>query len=266
MHKLAEAPLYESIPLHGLPYDHQISELHNLKAQYDRYCPECKKETPWSTDVPYSAAQWDRQSWLGTFRLSSKCGRCGLSAIMLIRAATTVDLDSKGNKLVTLTKFGQWPALVSFHQNDLEKYRKVTTREQRSDFIRAVQAASQGFSAGACTYLRRIVESIKREALEEKRAKGVDEAWEVEFKAAKTNRQMEMLTGFLPEFLLKNKRLYNLLSEGLHNMTDDECRELFPNLRQAIELVFKGRQDLLTAREREAEISKFIAQNDPGRA
>jgi hypothetical protein len=129
-----------------------------------------------------------------------------------------------------------------------------------------VQSASQGFAAGACMYLRRVLESIKKEALDERRQTGVDEAWEADYKAAKTNRQMEMLAGFLPDFLLKNKRLYNLLSEGLHNLSDDECRELFPYLRQAIELVFKGRQDLLEARKREDEISRFISQNDPGKA
>jgi hypothetical protein len=260
--KLMETPLYEPIPLYGKQAYQQIFELRLLKMQYDRYCPVCKKETPWSTVTPQSA----RADWTGPFALESKCGRCQESATMLIRSAPTVEAEGKGDEIVAVTKYGQWPALVSFHQNDLEKYRKVTSREQRSDFVRAVQAASQGFAAGACTYLRRVLESINREALAEKRKTGVDETWEAEYKAAKTNRQMEMLSGFLPEFLLKNKRLYNLLSEGLHNMTDDECRELFPNLRQAIQLIFKGRQELLTAREHEAEISKFISQNDPGRS
>ena len=100
------------------------------------------------------------------------------------------------------------------------------------------------------------------EALADKRKVGVDANWEDEYAKAKTAKKMMLLVGYLPSFLLDNKRLYNLLSQGIHTLPDADCQELFPKLRQAIELIFKGRHDLLAQKKHADDIAKFIRDSD----
>lgn len=262
MWTVLEAALYSPIALHS-DYNAQLYAFRSAGTQYDRYCPVCKVQTPWLVRVPTGID--GLRSYLGTFSYASFCKRCDNSVVHHMISIGRPKKEGESFRIadVQLIKLGQWPSLSDFHQNDLGPYEKVTTKEQRRDFTRAIQAAASGFTAGACTYLRRVLESIVEEALATKRQAGVTAEWEDGYRAARTNKRMEMLADQLPPFLLKNKRLYALLSEGLHKLSDDECQELFPNLRQAIELIFKGRYDMWQRRKHEEEISKFIARNDP---
>ena len=41
----------------------------------------------------------------------------------------------------------------------------------------------------------------------------------------------------LPPFVVKNKKLYSILSVGVHTLSDQECMDNFPLVRAGIELI-----------------------------
>lgn len=41
----------------------------------------------------------------------------------------------------------------------------------------------------------------------------------------------------LPSFLVENTKIYSILSKGIHELDEEECKSFFPILRTAIEIV-----------------------------
>ncbi len=262
--KVLELPLYTPITLHSRAND-QVAWLRKHNEGYDRYCPTCKRETPWTPVVENSvaASATGLNIWSGPFRMEQICRRCRVSAVifMYMTVPTTGDVpvETGPGKLV---KVGQMPSLAEFHRDDLAKFTEVTSEQQREDFTRAIQAASQGFAAGACTYLRRVLEGVLNEARDlHMKTNGLTD-WPAYKEANSTAKKIKLLKDELPAFLTENTRLYNLLSQGIHSLPDAECQELYPQLREAIELVLEERQEVIERQRRRDRAAKFIKQAD----
>ena len=46
--------------------------------------------------------------------------------------------------------------------------------------------------------------------------------------------RIKMLQGYLPEMLTKNTTIYGILSKGIHELSEDECRKYFPVVKKCI--------------------------------
>lgn len=255
---LVDAPMYRPFFLHTDSAS-QIARLCKLDLAYDRFCPTCRKETPWTTHI----TQVNREkstNWGGYRHLQNYCKRCKDWEYVWLYFEEVDDLDPEPG-LAFVVKVGQYPSVAVFHGQDMARYTQVSTQRQRDDFTKAVEAASHGFAAGACTYLRRVLEGILNEARDAHMKDNALQDWP-EYDKAKTNKKMELLKDRLPPFLTENKRLYNLLSQGIHSLPDDECQELYPVLREAIELLFEERLAQAERDNHRKKVSMFIAQND----
>ena len=65
---------------------------------------------------------------------------------------------------------------------------------------------------------------------------------------------------YLPKVLVTNKNVYGIVSKGVHELSEEECREMFPYIKAGIELIL---DDLLAEKERkekEKVFEKFVAQ------
>lgn len=262
--KVLELPLYTPVTLHTNA-NSQVAWLRKHNEGYDRYCPTCKRETPWTPMVekPIASSSVELNLWAGPFKMEQFCRRCRTSAVMFMHMA----VPTRGDAHVEtgpgkLMKVGQMPSLAEFHRDDLAKFNDVTTEQQREDFTRAIQAASQGFAAGACTYLRRVLENVLNEARDTYMSAHALTDWPAYKEANSTAKKIKLLKDELPAFLTENTRLYNLLSQGIHSLPDAECQELYPQLREAIELVLEERQDVIERKRRRDRTAKFIKQAD----
>ena len=62
-----------------------------------------------------------------------------------------------------------------------------------------------------------------------------EEGWsEVEFVKLRMEQKIELLKGHLPEFLARNKKVYSILSKGIHELQEYECLRVFEILKHAI--------------------------------
>lgn len=257
LQRLIESPLYTPIELQG-EFTNLLKGVRQLETQFDQYCPnpKCKIMTPWETVVS-SWVQRGQIDWSSNFSLTTQCKRCGSECNYLFSGITRSSIDKR-----YIEKYGQWPALADFHRGDLDKFDDVTTKEQRDDFNRAIDSASHGFTAGACAYLRRVLESIIEEAKTDFLKTTPPPEWLDKYNSSSTSKKISLLGDKIPSFLSNNKRIYNLLSQGIHSLSDSECSELFPQLRQAIELIFQGRHEVIARARHEKMISDFISQAD----
>lgn len=49
--------------------------------------------------------------------------------------------------------------------------------------------------------------------------------------------KIEMLTQHLPKFLVENRKLYGIMSVGVHTLSEADCLAAFPVVRVGIELM-----------------------------
>jgi hypothetical protein len=276
--EMLDAPLYTRVELHGKNPNFEVRDARVHKKKYDYYCPGCKKVTPWQMQVPSAlssqAEQEDRvdkvpgairsvSNWMIPFEFMCQCLRGGHTAeYHFVVDGPGFDLnvgESAEPEPNFLVKTGQYPSLTDFQLGDLTEFEEVISKQQRSEFVRAINCAAHGFAVAACVYYRRVFEGILIEARNEHMAAHDMKDWP-EFQKAHTDVRIKMLAENLPKFLIEHPHLYSVLSLGVHELTEEECGEQLPMLRMAIELILRDRIAVVAAQKQREAVSKLLAQ------
>lgn len=215
-----------------------LFSLEHFKETLDIFCPECGRHSVFA--LTREAEYGDRSHFNNyVFDLSFNCSRNAN------HKAVFIFLAHKG----VLRKIGQTPSLADISVPDLRKYRPVLGDERFRELTRGVGLASHGVGIGAFVYLRRVFECLVEQAHVEA---SEDSGWSEEaYDHSRMDKKIDLLKAHLPEFLVKNRALYGILSTGVHALAEAECLSAFPAVRLAIELVL---DDLLEKHERQAKV------------
>lgn len=156
-------------------------------------------------------------------------------------------------------KVGQWPSLADLSLGEIgKKYAKHMDREDMQEFKKAIGLAAHGVGAGSFVYLRRIFEKLIDEAYQLNH-----ESLEInadDFHKQRMDEKVESLNKYLPSQLVGMKRIYSILSDGVHNLTEEECLALFPALKLSIELIIEQKIEADAKKERDAIAQKQIQE------
>jgi hypothetical protein len=158
-----------------------------------------------------------------TFEVILKCKRYGIFLHYLIHIGRNEDGDVK-----FISKVGQYPSVADFHIGQIHKYDKVLTKDKMKELTKAIGLAANGIGIGSFVYLRRIFEYLVFEAFEIAKTEKLD--FDVNaFAVVRMNEKIQMLSGFLPSFLVENYAIYGILSKGIHELSEEECKRMFSN-------------------------------------
>ena len=175
-----------------------------------------------------------------------RCKRYGTLFHFLIR------LDEMDDSKI-ISKVGQYPSVADIHIGQVHKYDAVLKKEKMREFTKAIGLAANGVGIGSFVYLRRVFEFLVFEAVE--RAQKDDGDFNKElFDKSKMNEKIKMLAGYLPEFLVENYKIYGILSKGVHELSEDECKEYFTVLRESIEMILDEKLERFKKEKRKKEI------------
>jgi hypothetical protein len=267
-HQLLTMPLYQPFGLPEVDTSKFARSLRLYQAKFDCYCPECGKEATWERLIPKGDLSRDETekattwiplgtsaphfpSWHEDFHIRLICMRDRS------HVATYYFATIGGNQIV---KIGQYPSLTDFQIGDIDHLNDGFTKEQKSDFIKAINTMAHGFNVAACVYLRRVFESIITETkIAHMKSHGM-EKWDDFDNAIKVNEQIALLRKDLPKFMSENPTIYRLLSKGVHELTEKECAEELPILKKSIEVIISDRIEQLRAKKNRDELTKMIAQ------
>ena len=135
----------------------------------------------------------------------------------------------------TFMKVGQYPSVADFHISQIKQYNKVLSKEKLKEFTRAIGLAANGVGIGSFVYLRRIFEGL----IEEAHSKALKEQdWDnTPYHKARMADKIDLLSDYLPSFLVENKELYGILSVGVHGLTEEDCLAYFETVKVGIELI-----------------------------
>lgn len=141
---------------------------------------------------------------------------------------------------LVIQKVGQFPSIADMQSFDIEQYRSLLDGRMYRNLTRAIGLYADGIGCGAFLYLRRILEYL----VEEKHqccAMKVD--WDEEgYSRKRFDEKVRAIESYginiFPAPLERVKsKIYGILSKGVHESTDEECNELFPYVKFAIEVL-----------------------------
>jgi hypothetical protein len=186
-----------------------------------------------SDQLPYT---FDSQTRKLDFKVHVQgvCQSCKARIDFLIRAISDKEWDRREEGLnITIQKIGQFPSYEIGLNTTLKKY---LNEEDQYNYKKALVCLSISYGIGAYAYLRRVIENeIKRiiKDIAELEFDGVEfvrtayENFKVDFQMSKI---IEVINKHLPISLKELgdnpvRLLYEQLSGGIHEFTDEQCIE-----------------------------------------
>ncbi len=157
------------------------------------------------------------------------------------------------------TKVGQDPSLANIANDASKAYRSVLSTEDSRELYKAIGLAAHGVGIGSFVYLRRIFERLIKGRFDTFKA---EEGWsDSDFNKLRMDDKVEFLKDHLPSFLVENKRIYSILSVGLHELSEQNCLGFFGVLEKSIFIILeedkKKKEELELRRAAEKAIAKF---------
>lgn len=250
---LFRSPLYQQYSFDDKST--QLKALLRCTFRVDGHCPFCGRQSTFegfAGDI--SNDDWQRlvsggRGYDGQFRI--RCARTDGHII-------TFHLLTIGQ---TIQKVGQYPSFADVANDESKQYRSLLSREDAAEFPKAIGLAAHGVGIGAYVYIRRIFERLIHNRFAEWKDK---EEWsEAEFEKLRMAERIEFLKDHLPPFLVKNRKLYSILSMGIHELNEPECLGFFNVIRLSTIYILeedKRKKEELAQRDRvEREIEKYAS-------
>lgn len=154
-----------------------------------------------------------------------------------------------------LTKVGQTPSLEDVAGADIERYRTILGAEF-AELRRATGLFAHGIGIGSFVYLRRIFESLVEAARLTADPTGDREA---EFRNMRMTDRVSELAAHLPPAVVKFKDTYGILSLGLHELSEEDCKRYFPAVRAAVIAMLEQRYEAAEKAKVAAELDRAVA-------
>ncbi|MCI5510137.1 MAG: hypothetical protein MR436_06805 [Eubacterium sp.] len=154
----------------------------------------------------------------------------------------------------SMMKIGQYPSVADMTFPELDAYKHVISKEDRKELGTAIGLFASGVGAGSYVYLRRILERLVYRA-KETAADAIDNET---FEQARVAERIKMLEGYLPDILVKNTTIYGILSKGIHELSEEECRKYFPVVKECIYQILGMWESLRKKQADEAALNKAL--------
>lgn len=154
----------------------------------------------------------------------------------------------------SMMKIGQYPSIADMTFPELDAYKHVISKEDRKELGTAIGLFASGVGAGSYVYLRRILERLVYQA-KEAAADAIDNEM---FEQARVAEKIKMLEGYLPDILVKNTTIYGILSKGIHELSEEECRKHFPVVKECIYQILGMWESLRKRQSDEAALNKAL--------
>jgi len=220
---------------------------------FDCFCTTCGQVTPFiSQSMPVKNSGGGLRHGDGlsrppsVFALRSVCQR-DLTAYLYA-------FQKVGDRLI---KIGQLPSMADISFGELKRIDKGLEPGDRKELGTALGLFAHDAAAGAFVYLRRVFERMIHRA-HQRRGEPVEG-----FDQKRMDEKIEAIKDALPERVVTNRKVFSVLSQGVHELTDDQCKALFPLVKavifQMLEQEEHQRRKVAAEKETEAALQAVLA-------
>jgi hypothetical protein len=239
-------PLYSDSPI----TDAQVKQLFVEDLKLDGYCPSCGEKRTFRRSFSSMKAS-DYQSFavdseIRNDDLALRCTRYDHRILFHCRI-------DKGR----IQKIGQYPSFADIAIDESKSYSRLLSKSDAAEFHKALGLAAHDVGIGSYVYLRRIFERLIQKRFDEFKT---SENWSDEdFKKLRMAERIEFLQGHLPSFLVRNAKLYSILSVGVHELDEKQCLAFFDVLKQSTIVILEEDRLKKEEIERQKKLEKQIA-------
>lgn len=220
----------------------------------DLFCPQCNQDKTFVLDrVSGSDIDGDfvinHYVYCNVNLVSYKCPTCGKKIIFVCLY--------DNNKLI---KIAQYPSLYQVRRDELKQYKKNNKIDENyfEEIYKADICAGEGYYVASYTYMRRVFENLIKNIFNENQEE-IGYSYE-DYLRLRMDEKIKTIKPFLPIDDDIYKPLFELLSEGVHGLTEEECAEnygLLKNVLLDILAEFKAKKEKEAKRK---EIKQLLAK------
>ena len=232
------APLYKKISIDPNASSAETFPYNDFRLEL--YCPKCKKRRIFNfANSTLIIAFYDLKGNFVSETVSESLGNktdtyisfkakgdCRHDIIIIIRILPDFKIE----------KVGQFPSIYDLNEEINNKdFLKLLDDEYKSYYKTACSLYSFNTCIGALTYLRRIFEKLLADCFKEN-SEDINIS-ESAFKSMKIEDKVKNLKGYLPSIVFEQgfNKIYSKISDGIHNLSEEECSVIFSILKSAIE-------------------------------
>lgn len=220
-------PLYAGFPI-GASNEGQLFDLITQQVSIDCFCVGCDQPSVFLLET--QSIGEERRYFQRHDRIFTRECICTRKPVHRAYFHFSVQADK-------LTKIGQSPSLADLSDAELRRYKPVLDKQRFNELSKAVGLASHGVGIGSFVYLRRIFEGLVADASV---VASRENGWSQEaFERARMEEKIDLVKDHLPSFLVEQKKVYGVLSLGIHSLSEELCLESFPVVRVGIELMLE---------------------------
>lgn len=160
-------------------------------------------------------------------------------------------------------KIGQFPSFADLTKPEFRKYKGLLPDEYFNELRRAVGLNSSEIGIGSYVYLRRIIERLVNDAAEKAVKDGQFTQEEFERDNGRQRSvvdKVKMLKGYLPDFMIDNANIYSIVSKGIHELSDDDCKQYFDVLYRSILMILDDMLERKKKEDNQRELTNSIAK------
>ena len=263
-------PLYKTYDLNELEVGEIISILYcndygDQMKTLDSFCTLCSKETTFIGEDKFDSQLADLLMKSGFIRTGSGDKERLIKGLEEIGYFSRLFNCPRSNSDIMhshiflfrvqdgrIIKVGQHPSIADLNKKEIKKYRKLKDNIYE-ELNRAIGLASHGVGVGSFVYLRRIIEKHilvpRLNQMVEDQIINEEDLNRIDFKS-----KISIAKDYLPEFLVNNTKLYSVLSKGIHELDEEECKKYFPLLRSSIEIILDQEIEDMERKQKHKEL------------
>ena len=159
--------------------------------------------------------------------------------------------DIENDKII---KIGQYPSEYDTGNKEyLDKLKAVCGTKEAREMVKFINKAlimeSNGLGIPALVYMRRAFERLIAISEDKNELKNT------------CTKMAERIKNnpLLPVEIKENSRLYNLISEGIHNETEEECMELFRLIKVGFTILLRKTYEHVQEQKEMEELKKLVS-------
>jgi hypothetical protein len=251
---LFEIPLYANYALSDEFSAAHLYGLNNLARPIDGHCPRCQRASTFVVDYKYLPEGSSRHNVANRHSFDEMSIKCVRDDSHKVRYYFLI-------KKLVVQKIGQYPSLADISNDEVSTYRRNMDKGDAAEFHKAIGLAAHGVGVGSFVYLRRVFERLVYKRFEEFKS---SEGWEdKQFYAVRMEDKISLLNAHLPDFLVENRKIYSILSVGVHELDEQACLSWFDVMKHSIIIILEDDKKKKEELERRTVFSRAIATFAP---
>lgn len=154
----------------------------------------------------------------------------------------------------SIVKVGQYPSFIDLQRDKKGLYKQLPDKDSK-EINRAIGLFSHGIGVGSFVYLRRVFENLVIQSYDEMESPKEDRE---AFLSRRMDDRIDYLKDLLPTVIVTQRRIFSILSKGIHQMEEEECLKHFPIIKESIELMLEEHLSKKLIAERTKDVTQRI--------